>query len=339
MKTKSGWFWAGAIVLTALMGASFCARAQKVEASVTGTIASDTGSDAAKGRRALMLTVGDGGTGAYKAVLTGEESLKTHTIFRPRDLSPFGGSNLLPIVAWGNGSCANSATEFRNLLSEIASHGYLIVAIGPPASSIDLAAAQGSTTTSQLFDGIDWAVKENSRAESVYFGKIDTKKIAVMGMSCGGLQALEASADPRITTTIIWNSGAFIHPPTFTPPPGTAGGPPQGFSMPAVSKDDLKKIHSPILYVTGTKGIELENAKDDYSRINQVPIMIAIRDGAQHYEGTIYRAPNAGEYGRYGSAWLDWQLKGDKQAAELFSGADCGICKDPKWSVEKKNIP
>ena len=337
MKMKSGWFWAGAIVLAAL-GTSFCARAQKAEASVTGTIASDTGSDAAKGRRALLLTVGDGGTGAYKAVLTGEENLKTHTIFRPRDLSPFGGSRLLPIVAWGNGACANSASEFRNLLSEIASHGYLIVAIGPPAASIDLVAAQGSTSTSQLFDGIDWAVGENSRAESVYYGKIDTKKIAVMGMSCGGLQALEASAVPRITTTIIWNSGAFIHPPTFTPPPGKAGAP-QGFSMPAVSKDDLKKIHSPILYVTGTKGIELENAKDDYSKINQVPIMIAIRDGAQHYEGTIYRAPNAGAYGLYGSAWLEWQLKGDKVAAKQFSGADCGICKDPKWSVEKKNIP
>ena len=347
MKTKSGWIWAGAFVLAVLGVASFCARAQKTEASVTGTIAFDTGSDAAKGRRALMLTVGDGGTGAYKAVLTGEANLKTHTIFRPRDLSKFGGSRLLPIVAWGNGACANSATEFRNLLSEIASHGYLIVAIGPPAESIDLVAAQGTTTTSQLFDGIDWAVKENSRAESVYYGKIDTQKIAVMGMSCGGLQALEASADPRITTTIIWNSGAFIHPPTFTPPPGAAGGqrpgaaggPPQGFVMPNVSKDDLKKIHSPILYVTGTKGIELENAKDDYSRINQVPIMIAIRDGAQHYEGTIYRAPNAGEYGRFGSAWLDWQLKGDKEAAKQFSGADCGICKDPKWSVQKKNIP
>jgi hypothetical protein len=211
------------------------------------------------------------------------------------------------------------------------------VAIGPPAASIDLVAAQGGTTTSQLFDGIDWATKENSRAESVYFGKIDTKKIAVMGMSCGGLQALEASADPRITTTIIWNSGVFIHP--FTPPPTAAGAAPHGFSMPSVSKDDLKKIHSPILYVTGTKGIELENAKDDYSKISQVPIMIAIRDGAQHYEGTIYRAPNAADYGHYGSAWLDWQLKGDKEAAKQFSGADCGICKDPKWSVEKKNIP
>jgi len=315
------------------------ALAQAVEASLTGVIASDTDSDAAKGRRALLVTVGDGGTGAYKAVLTGEDSLKTHTFFRPRDLSPFGGTNLLPIVAWGNGACANSAAEFRNLLSEIASHGYLVIAIGPPAATVDLIPAQGATTTTQLFDAIDWAVKENDREGSPYYRKIDTRKIAVMGMSCGGLQALEASADPRITTTVIWNSGAFIRPPKFTPPPNAAGGPPPGFSMPNISKDDLKKIHSPIFYVTGTKGIELENAKDDYTRINQVPILIAIREGAQHYEGTIYRAPNAGEYGRYGAAWLDWQLKGDPEAAKVFSGPDCTIGKDPKWSVEKKNIP
>jgi hypothetical protein len=308
---------------------------------VTGTIAFDTDTPEAKGRLELLLTVGDGGTGAYKAVLSGEESLKTHTIFRPRNLSPFGGSNLLPIVAWGNGACANSAAEFRNLLSEIASHGYLVVAIGPPAATIDLEPAQGATTASQLFDGIDWAVKENDRPDSPYYQKIDTKKIAVMGMSCGGLQALEASPDPRITTTIIWNSGILIHPMTVPAAPAAPApsGAPKGFSMPNLSKDHLLKLHSPILYVTGTKGIEFENAKDDYSKINNIPVMIAIRDGAQHYEGSIYRAPNAGEYGRYGSAWLDWQLKGSQEAATVFTGAACALCKDPKWSVEKKNIP
>jgi hypothetical protein len=74
-------------------------------------------------------------------------------------------------VAWGNGACANSAAEFRNLLSEIASHGYLVVAIGPPAATIDLEPAQGATTASQLFDGIDWAVKENDRPDSPYYRK------------------------------------------------------------------------------------------------------------------------------------------------------------------------
>ena len=37
----------------------------------------------------------------------------------------------LPIVVWGNGACANSPWEHVNFLSEVASHGFLIVAIGP----------------------------------------------------------------------------------------------------------------------------------------------------------------------------------------------------------------
>ena len=38
----------------------------------------------------------------------------------------------LPIIAWGNGGCANNGLSHRNFLMEIASHGYLAIAIGPP---------------------------------------------------------------------------------------------------------------------------------------------------------------------------------------------------------------
>ena len=38
----------------------------------------------------VSITVGDGGTGPFKAVLTSDESLTTHTLYRPRDLSSFG---------------------------------------------------------------------------------------------------------------------------------------------------------------------------------------------------------------------------------------------------------
>src|SRR5436190_20035564 len=73
----------------------------------------------------------DGGTGPYKAIMVGDSSLPTHTIFRPKDLSAFGGRDKLPILAWGNGGCANSPAGHQNYLSEIASHGFIIVAIGP----------------------------------------------------------------------------------------------------------------------------------------------------------------------------------------------------------------
>ena len=75
-------------------------------------------------------TVEDGGTGAYKAIMVEEPSLEAHTIFRPADLSKFDKKNPLPILVWGNGACTNSPWEHQNFLSEIASHGFFIVAIG-----------------------------------------------------------------------------------------------------------------------------------------------------------------------------------------------------------------
>jgi len=75
--------------------------------------------------------VEEGGTGPYKAIMMEEPTLTTHTVFRPQDISKFGKGNLLPVLVWGNGGCANSPSGHINFLNEVASQGYLIVAIGP----------------------------------------------------------------------------------------------------------------------------------------------------------------------------------------------------------------
>src|SRR4051812_47379815 len=68
------------------------------------------------------------GTGPYPAVMEQDSGLPTHTVYRPKDLSAFNGQKL-PILAWGNGACANAGDSFRNFLTEIASHGFLAIAI------------------------------------------------------------------------------------------------------------------------------------------------------------------------------------------------------------------
>ena len=73
---------------------------------------------------------GQEGTGPFPAILEQDPSLATHTVYRPQDLSKVKGK--MPIIAWGNGGCANNGLSHRNFLMEIASHGYLAIAIGPP---------------------------------------------------------------------------------------------------------------------------------------------------------------------------------------------------------------
>lgn len=168
----------------------------------------------------VAFTVGDGGTGPYKAVLMGEASLPTHAVYRPADLSPFGPDRKMQVVLWANGGCRNSSGEFRNFLSEVASHGFIIVAIGPALSAATMSseAPVYASQTSDYWVGYDWVVRENQRQGSEYFGKVDIAKIAVMGQSCGGVQALEGSLDPRVTTSVIWNSGVVARAGNFTPP-------------------------------------------------------------------------------------------------------------------------
>jgi len=159
-----------------------------------------------------MRTVEDGGSGPCKATMAQDSTLPTHTVFRPIDLSAFNGKNTLPIIAWGNGACADSPWEHVNFLSEIASHGFLVVAIGPMPAVGQRGGPGGITKSAMMTDAINWAVSQNSNPSSQYYHKLNVSKIAVAGMSCGGLQTLEIAPDTRITTAMICNSGIFITP-------------------------------------------------------------------------------------------------------------------------------
>ena len=266
--------------------------------------------------------VEDGGTGPFKAIMYTHNSLETHTIFHPVELKPFDANNPLPIIVWGNGACANSPWEHVNFLSEVASHGFLVIAIGPMPEEGER--GRGRSTASQLLDAVDWAIKQNCDEKSPLFNKVDTAKIAVSGMSCGGLQALEVAPDPRVTTTVICNSGII----------GNGGGMP---GMPGLTKDDLKKLHTPTLYLLGGEtDIAYNNGMDDFNRINHVPVFVANMDVGH---GGTYGQPHGGEFAVVATAWFKWQLKADKNAATLFTGKPCKLSQSDIWTVNKKNLP
>jgi hypothetical protein len=233
------------------------------------------------------------GTGKYAALKEMVPSLPDHVVYRPSDLSELGGMKL-GVVAWGNGGCSPDGAGGRFHLAEIASHGYLVIASGtilsgpgaperaapqaaaPPAGGrSDARIPPAQTKASSLSEAIDWALAENARQGSPYFGRVDPQQIAVSGWSCGGLQALQIAAEPRVRAVVIHNSGIFNQGASQIP----------GMN---ITKDALKKLHTPVIYVLGgPTDIAYANGMDDFSRIDAVPVL----DTAEHSSRTTAGSP------------------------------------------------
>jgi hypothetical protein len=137
-----------------------------------------------------------GGSGQYKANYSTILGFDNHTLYAPTVLPP---DVKLPVIVWGNGACSGDGLGFSKFLTEIASHGYFIIANGKPG------AAMGSTTSAKdLPDAIDWVYANAGKGP---YATVDKTRLAAAGQSCGGIQAYSASLDSRVTLTGIFNSG------------------------------------------------------------------------------------------------------------------------------------
>ena len=277
------------------------------------------------------------GSGEYPATREEPASLPTHTVYRPSDLSK---TPLLPVLLWANGGCRNTSVEFTRFLGKLASHGYLVIAIG--RSNISFLVIHGSIAAvanekdtngnplivsdpALLIKGLDWAISENSRRGSMLFGKVDTSKVATIGQSCGGPQAFRAARDPRITTVIALNSSF----PTQASP-DMVGGANDGWTA--------EKLAIPAAIFTGGPADSgYIGAEQCYKVLNAaLPVLKASLTSVGHTGA--YPMPDL----RWSSAvlgWLDWQLKGDVKAVGMFVGPGCSLCKDPDWWIDTRNIP
>lgn len=267
--------------------------------------------------------VEDGGTGPYKAIMFEAPDFEAHTVFAPQDLSEFGRKKQLPVVVWGNGACTNSPWEHYKFLNEIASHGFLVIATGHiPMEEVPYHGPR--STSEQQIQSVEWAIAQNADKESPFYGRIDTEAIAAAGMSCGGLQTLDNSADPRFKTLMIMNSGLFVNPMGAMP------------GMPMPEKEKLQNIKVPVIYILGgEEDIAYGNGMDDFFRLKNIPA-VAANYPVGH--GGTYREPHGGEFTVPALAWLQWQLQGNEEAAKMFTGSPCGLALREGWTVEKNEL-
>lgn len=266
------------------------------------------------------------GSGAEPAIVYSAASLPTHTIYRPATLD-----GEYPIVLWANGSCVDSNFSYREFLSEVASHGFIVIAIGPyrdapaprqsrPADPADWPPFE--THYSQMFDALDWIVAENNREGSLFRNQAAIDRVAVMGHSCGGLQSIRASTDPRITTVLVLNSGMM--------PDGD-----QYMVRHELERSVLNEMHAPIAYfIGGESDIAYSNAEADWQALQELDL-VAINANLDVGHGATYNQPDGGPFAVGPLAWLQWHLKGDPAARAMFVGDECGLCVDSDWQLRR----
>ena len=290
---------------------------------------------------------GNAPTGPFAVVIEHDPGLATHTIYRPRELS----LDKHPVLVWGEGGCAKNGLTFPEYLSEIASHGVVVVADGPPLERRAGGPGAGAggpppgaggpppgaggpppgggagppadrftmVNGTALVAAIDWLEAESKNRNSRFYRKVNVERVAAMGMSCGGLMSYGASNDPRVATVGVWNSGLFED---------------------ARNAPIYAGIHGSVIIVTGGESdIAFANGKRDFEVMPaRVPVFYGVHPSVGH--GGTYNQDNGGPFGVVAVAWLKWQLQGDTSAAGrgYFVGDNCGICKDAGWQVASRGL-
>ena len=282
-------------------------------------------------------------SGPYSIVIEHDQSFATHTVYRPATLGP----SKHPVLVWGEGACVKNGLSFPQFLSEIASYGFVVVADGPPVEQAARGQAPGGAAPrgnaprggqgapapggpargqgpasinadgAPLIAAIDWLAREAAKPSSRFYQKVETTRVAAMGMSCGGLMAYNVSADPRIATVGIWNSG-LLQP----------------------DEKIFAGLHSPVIIVTGGESdIAYANGKRDFETMpSRVPVFYGVYPSVGH--GGTYNQDNGGAFGVAAVAWLKWQLMNDVSATGkgYFMGSACGLCANSQWKTDSRSL-
>ncbi|WP_404341782.1 alpha/beta hydrolase [Pseudoalteromonas mariniglutinosa] len=266
---------------------------------------------------AEFKVIDKGGSGSFSAIASTDTSLDGYVVYRPKELNnAVKQSSKLPVVVFANGGCMDTSFPFQHMLSNIASHGYIVIALGKMQNSLaDRALNKASNTMIPL--AIDWISAQTNNSISEFYATANLKKIAVAGQSCGGAQLLATAADTRITSYIMFNSGIG------------------DMTMANASKQSLQNLHAPVIYlVGGSSDVATNNAKLDYQRINHVPIVFANHRTAGH-SGT-FEQPFGGSFSALAIKWLDWQLKNQQHNAALFLQSQA--TQFPAWDIQAKQF-
>jgi hypothetical protein len=218
----------------------------------------------------------------------------------------------VPIFSWGNGMCAAVGRMYKDFLTEIASHGYLVIAHGNINQAYNTTGRNPSYPASWQVESVDMAEKWKNAPI-----KLDMANVALGGHSCGGGQSaanVAKDGGKRFKTVLVLNSAS-------------------------ADANDMARSKVPLLFFNGGQPDNPKAADLKYATVLKdnptLPIFKAVLETG--HLGS-YWSPRGGIHAETVVHWLDWHLKGDKAAHAWFVGDDKSPAAVRGWKVQSKNI-
>jgi hypothetical protein len=231
-----------------------------------------------------------------------------YDLFYPARYRPLGFKS--PIVTWGNGT-GGTPRKFTTFLRHLASYGFTVIAStsGQTGSGVVIA------------DAARYLVTQDNTAGSAFYHRLDVRHIAAVGMSQGAGGATKAAiSNPGLITTLM----TFSLPVTLL-----------------LTGPSTAQLTQPTFFI-GTHGpfdsvIAPPAAERTFYHRAPVPAalgLILYSDGklADHIsiQNAAYGGNPGGELG-YATAWLEYQLRGNRTAAAAFTGPHPELVSNTNW--------
>ncbi|MGI6401897.1 MAG: hypothetical protein ACOX0A_07295 [Thermoguttaceae bacterium] len=231
------------------------------------------------------------------------EVWKVYEVYYPTALTTR--SERWPVVVVANG-VGFPARKCAQIYRHLASWGFIVI------GNEDSKSYSGESVDRSL----NFLLEEDRREGSVFYGKVDSERVGLIGHSQGGVatfNAAQQSERHRHEHFGKYSTAVCISPTQ------------EEWAIALHIPYDPSKTRIPMLILAGARKdvVTLDGLKTFFEKI-KTSTTIARRKGANHVE-MLYAADG------YATAWFMWRLRGDKTAAAAFVGPNPEIASNPQY--------
>lgn len=240
-----------------------------------------------------------------------DREIKKFEIWYPKDLLEK--NKKYPLIVMANGTGV-PAKRYKAIFHHLASWGFVVI------GNEDNMSWEGRTSSISL----DYMLKLNKDESSIFYRKIDTKKVGISGHSQGGIAAINA---------LNYENGKYYQSLY------TASCPVSRLSDVLKWRYDIKLIHIPYFMTAGTGRVDAKiiapfvSLESVFRKIENGKLTVMARRKGSGHKNMVPQADS------YMTAWFLYTLMSDQEAEKVFGGENPEILENTtNWQdVKIKN--